>query len=343
MNYIQALKLLDSGNLSGLYILNGEEIFLIDKFIEMFKEKLVSKEFFTMNYTEIDFSNIDIKKIKLDCETAPFFSEKRLVIVKDIDLTKTGISNNETFFEQMYQYIEKIPKTTVLLFIMRGESAFKGKFYKKISSIGHNIDLIKFNDIELFRFIKKRFKLKDIEIKDDIINYIIDRICYLDKNRNKNLYDVENEVKKLTDSLKGKKIEKKDIDEILVDKFEKNVFKLLDCISIKDYNKSITTLMELKKTKNDPFLIFYMIVRYVRNILGVKALKQKTKTIEQISKELKISIFECRKLYTAQERFSLQTLLKYIILCYELESNIKTKQRNIEMELEILISKMIIN
>ena len=30
MNYIQAMKLLDNGELNGIYVLSGEEIFLID-------------------------------------------------------------------------------------------------------------------------------------------------------------------------------------------------------------------------------------------------------------------------------------------------------------------------
>ena len=42
MNYIQAMKLLDNGELNGIYVLSGEEIFLIDRFVELFKENIVS-------------------------------------------------------------------------------------------------------------------------------------------------------------------------------------------------------------------------------------------------------------------------------------------------------------
>ena len=80
MNYIQAMKLLDNGELNGIYVLSGEEIFLIDRFVELFKENIVSKDFFDMNYIEYDFSKIDLQKLKIDCETAPFFSNKRLII-----------------------------------------------------------------------------------------------------------------------------------------------------------------------------------------------------------------------------------------------------------------------
>lgn len=339
MNYIAALKLLDNDTIFGLYILSGDEVFLVDKFIELFKEKILTKEFFDMNYTEMEFSKLDIQKLKLYCETAPFFAKKRLVILKDVDLSKDSISSNKDFFENMYEYIEKIPKTTLLLFATKN-IAFKGKFYKKINSLGHNIELNHFTQIELFKFIKKRFNLKNIKIKDSSINYIIDKIGYLDKSRNKNLYDVENEVKKILNTGK-KEIDIKDIDEILIDKFENSIFKLLDYISVKDYKNSITTLVNLKKSNEDSFLIFYMIVRYVRNLLSVKSLKLKQKTIEQISKEIKISNYECKKLYKTADFFDLKIIFEYITLLYETEVKLKTTTKDIDMLLELLITKMI--
>lgn len=340
MNYLQVMKLLDNGELNGIYVLSGEEIFLIDRFVELFKEKIVSKDFFDMNYIEYDFSKIDLQKLKIDCETAPFFSNKRLIIVNDVNLSKNGISMYKNFFEEMHDYIDKIPSTTVLLFVMKGSLAFRGKFYKQISILGHNIELIRFNEIELFKFIKKRFVLKNIEIKDNVLKYIIDRIGYLDSSREKNLYDVENEVNKLLNSFSRNVLDFKDVDEILVDKFENSIFKLLDTISKKDYKNSIKILIELKKSGEDPFSTFYMIVRYIRNLLGVKVLKLKQKHIDYISKELKISNYECKKLYSVCDNFSVETLCNYIDFTYSVESDIKTKNRDIDLLLEILISKM---
>lgn len=340
MNYTQAMKLLDNGELNSIYVLSGEEIFLIDRFVELFKEKIVSKDFFDMNYIEYDFSKIDLQKLKIDCETAPFFSNKRLIIVNDVNLSKNGISMYKNFFEEMYDYIDKIPNTTVLLFVMKGSLAYRGKFYKQISIIGHNIELVRFNEIELFKFIKKRFILKNIEVKDNVLKYIIDRIGYLDSSREKNLYDVENEVNKLLNSFSKNTLDFKDVDEILVDKFENSIFKLLDMISKKDYKSSIKILIELKKSGEDSFSTFYMIVRYIRNLLGVKVLKLKQKHIDYISKELKISNYECKKLYSVCDNFSVETLCNYIDLTYSVESDIKTKNRDIDLLLELLISKM---
>ena len=246
----------------------------------------------------------------------------------------------KNFFEEMYDYIDKIPNTTVLLFVMKGSLAFRGKFYKQISILGHNIELIRFNEIELFKFIKKRFVLKNIEVKDIVLKYIIDRIGYLDSSREKNLYDVENEVNKLLNSFSRNVLDFKDVDEILIDKFENSIFKLLDMISKKDYKNSIKILVELKKSGEDSFSTFYMIVRYIRNLLGVKVLKLKQKHIDYISKELKISNYECKKLYSVCDSFSIKTLCDYIDLTYSVESDIKTKNRDIDLLLELLISKM---
>ena len=151
---------------------------------------------------------------------------------------------------------------------------------------------------------------------------------------------MENEVNKLLNSFSKDVLDFKDVDEILVDKFENSIFKLLDMISKKDYKNSIKILVELKKSGEDSFSTFYMIVRYIRNLLGVKVLKLKQKHLDYISKELKISNYECKKLYSVCDSFSIKTLCDYIDLTYTVESDIKTKNRDIDLLLELLISKM---
>lgn len=340
MNYIQAMKLLESGNLSKIYVLSGNEIFLVDTFVEMFKQKIVNQEFFDMNYIEYDFSKIDLQKLKIDCETIPFFSNRRLVIIKNVNLTKSGISTYKSFFDEIYDYMDKIPNSTVLLLVMRGETAFRGKFYKEISILGHNIEADRLGDVDLFRFIKKRFTNREIEVKESIIKYIIDRIGYLDASREKNLYDVENELKKILESKNINNLSVDDVDEILVDKFENNIFKLLDCIGKMDNKGAISILRQLIKSGEDPFAIFYMIVRFIRNLLGIKYLKTKQKHIDYISKELKISTYECKKLYATCDNFSINKLCEFFDLAYYTDCSIKTKNTDINLLLEILIFKM---
>lgn len=340
MNYLQSIKLLESGNLNGIYVLSGDEVFLVDTFVEMFKKKIVSPDFFDMNYIEYDFSKVDLQKLKMDCETAPFFSEKRLVILKNVNLTKSGVSTYKSFFEDMYEYINKIPLTTVLVFVMKGETAFRGKFYKEISILGHNIELVKLNEIDLFKFIKKRFNAKNIEVSDKIIRYIMDRIGYLDSSRNKNLYDVENEVKKILEFENINSLTIEDVDSILIDKFENSIFKLMDSIGSKNYSDSMNVLANLIKSGSDPFSIFYMIVRLVRNLLGIKYLKTQNKHLDYISKELKLSTYECKKLYSSCDNFSIETLCDFLLICYDVECNVKTRSVDISLLLEILISKM---
>ena len=69
-------------------------------------------------------------------------------------------------------------------------------------------------------------------------------------------------------------------------------------------------------------------------------MKLKQKHIDYISKELKISNYECKKLYSVCDNFSVETLCDYIDFAYSVESDIKTKNRDIDLLLELLISKM---
>lgn len=50
-----------------------------------------------MNYREYDFSKTDLQKLKSDCETVPFFSNKRLIVINDVNLSKDGVSTHKVF------------------------------------------------------------------------------------------------------------------------------------------------------------------------------------------------------------------------------------------------------
>ena len=59
-----------------------------------------------------------------------------------------------------------------------------------------------------------------------------------------------------------------------------------------------------------------------------------------ISKELKISNYECKKLYSVCDNFSLKSLCYFVDLAYSVEADLKSKNRDIDLLLELLISKM---
>ena len=92
MNVIELEKDLKNKKLNSLYLLYGEEIFLLESNLKKIK-KLFGEMIPGINYIQIDDTNID--SLISDIETPSFGYDKKLIIVKNsglFNIIKQGIN-----------------------------------------------------------------------------------------------------------------------------------------------------------------------------------------------------------------------------------------------------------
>lgn len=306
-----------------IYLVYGEEKYLIDNFSSKIIDKNLKKEYLDFNYNFIDYKkNMDFNIVSDNIETLPLFDNSRIVIINDLDLSKNGISLNKKFTEDLNNYLNKIPDHSILIINSYNDKVFKGKLYKNIEKIGKIINYNKLEYKELSTWIKNFFKENKLDISSDLVDYIIDKSAYLNKDLNKNLYDLNNELLKFNKFSGG--ISKGNIDSIFTSSFESNIFKLTDAVSHRDISKSLEIYSDILKNSDDPFRIFYMIVRLIRNILTVKeSIRIKKRDID-ISREYSISTFEIKKLKGVIKLWKYDNLKKAIHSAYKTEIMLKS-------------------
>ena len=120
MDFSLAKQKLDNNLLSNLILIHGEEKFYIEKYLSLIKERYNAQSF-----DEYELS--DFEKIYSSSETIPMFSDKRLILIDDVDLTKTGISKNKESIDNLLPYIKDIPEYTLIIMTSYG-NVFKSKF-----------------------------------------------------------------------------------------------------------------------------------------------------------------------------------------------------------------------
>ncbi|MDO5719070.1 MAG: hypothetical protein Q4P34_08805, partial [Tissierellia bacterium] len=229
----------------------------------------------------------------------------------------------------------------ILVIISESGKLYKGSFYKAISESSIIIEMKTLNHRELSGFISKIFNSENVKCDRAIIDYIIDRSGYLNKELNKNLYNIENEVKKLISSLgRAKKIKREDVDHLLITDREKNIFKLTDSICTGDLKTAIDSFMSLNEGKEDNYLAFYMIIRLIRNLLNIKILKHLGKDNMSIIKTTKLSKFEFGKLSNFERHFSLEDLKRMHTELYKTEVKLKSSVGSFEENMIYLISEL---
>ena len=321
MNYKDIINDIKNRNIKNIYIFYGKEYYLIENVIKEIK--------LTLNDGMIDF-NLDIidgREITLDnlissVETLPFMDDRKIIILKDFELLK-GKKKNFSDEDEKYftEYIDNIPQTTTLVFVIYGDIDKRKSLVKKISKNGIVFNCDKLSDMDLFKWVKKKFYKNNVIIDNAQIMYFINSEGYLDKSSEKTLSDLENEINKIS-SFVGK---------------ENKVTN--DYIGQKNSSDAMKILNDMLYEGESVFGIFSMIARQFKVIMQVRQLQIQGQTSKKIAESLKLHPFVVGKALKQTKNFSDEVIID--ILNSILESDFKIKNGLIRdtLSIEMLISK----
>lgn len=133
-------KELKNNQIQSLYLLYGEELFLLESCLKKIK-KIFGECIKGINYINIDETNV--KELLSDIETPAFGYEKKLIVVRNAQiLKKEGKRKNEAIAklrnninETIVQNMETIKKSVVLIFV-EDEVDEKQELFKTIDKYG---------------------------------------------------------------------------------------------------------------------------------------------------------------------------------------------------------------
>lgn len=330
MNYKEFMAELFSKKSKGIYLIDSKEEYLKETIIDQAKDLISFPDF---NYIEIKGKK-SLEDIKTAMDTYPIMEDKKVVIWRNIDLSKNNIKDYEEICNLIIDDIENLADFLTFI-IISDESVFKGKFYKAIKKNGNIVEIDRLNNNELVSFIGKRFVKNNKKIKKSYINEIIDRFSYLNKNSQIDLYEVVNTVDKIIANSDKSEVLLEDVHDQLDQVLDLNIFNLTDALSKRDTKTAMNTYLFMAKDIDEIFKIFYMLVRHIRNLIGIKILSKDSYNDSFMQKSLGISSFELRKdksfigNFTLDELFDLQD---FLYTC-----DLKQKSEDFDMNLNMLI------
>lgn len=322
-------------DLKNINLIEGDENFLKEEQVKILKNGLETS-YQDMNLDILSKDDLSYEKVEEISETLPFMDERRLIFVEDLDLSRNKMSQLNFFLDPFLEYMDHFPETTSIVFVAK-DKAFKGKFYKKIEKIGCVLSFQKLDTRELSNFISNRFKEENLKTTPPIIDKIIEYSQYLDKELNKSLIDLNNELDKLFNI--GEEITIDLVEEVFSTAYDTNIFKLMDSISEKNKTLFLRTFQSLILGQKDLFQVFYMMVRQIRNLLFVKEFTRRHISQKLAEKDLKMSSFEFNKLRKVVHLWTFQELMEALHLAYETDLKIKSTP----IADEVLIENFVLN
>lgn len=272
-----------------------------------------------------DGGNLNFQDFKSEIETASMFREKKLVVLKDI-------FSNKDFQEEFLKQGEKFVNSDNIILIYEKKEIDKNnplfKFLKKHSK---SQEFEPLRDQKLKNWVKKEFGKyqaeADPKAMDELINFI-----------GNDLWQMENEIKKLVNYKDGQKIKREDIELLVRPKIETDIFKTIDAISEKKKSRALFLLHQHLEKGDAPLYLLAMINFQFRNLLTIKELIEKNTPYYKIINKSNLHPFIVKKSYQQAQRFTLQQLKKIYQKIFEVDLGIKTGKVEPETGLDMLIA-----
>lgn len=270
-------KDLKMGNLNSLYLLYGEEKFLLEsalkKIIGLFGETLKG-----INYVTIDETNLE--EIIDDLETPSFGFDKKLIVVKNTGLfkketkkkTKKDDENIKTkLLDYLNENFEFIKDSVVLVFVE--DETDKCDLMTFIQKNGVECSFEFQKPIQIQARIKAIANSYKVNIDNPTLSYFIE-CCGI------NMQDLINEIRKLIEYAgEGGIISRDDIDSLSIKKIESVIFDLTDSLGKKQTKQAIDVLRNLILAKEPVQKILITLYNHFKKLYLVKLALKENKDI----------------------------------------------------------------
>ena len=240
-------KELNQGILKNIYILYGEELFLLENALKKIKH-LFGECIKGINYIPIDDTNIS--GIISDIETPAFGYEKKLIIARNSGiLKKEGKRKNAELGkirDRLAEYLEensKLIAESVVLVFVEEDIDNKTNLYKTIDKLGVVCHFEYQKPIQIEKRMKAICHGYKVNISDANLRYFIE-CC------GTNMQELINEIRKLIEYAgENGTIQKEDIDSLCIKKLESVIFDLTDSLGKKETGKALQVLKNLLYAK----------------------------------------------------------------------------------------------
>ena len=330
-------KELKQEKLQGIYLLYGEESYLIETTVKKIK-KIFGELVKGINYIEMDDTNID--QFISDCQTPAFGYAKKLILVKNTQMFKREVKKKGASFavlrDKIIEYLKEnaqsLAQDVVLVWVE--ESVDKGKMLTTMEDIKANIcqfDAVK--PAALFARLKAVCKAYHVTVDDATLTYFIETV-------GTNLQDVMNEIRKQIEYVgENGQITKSTVEELATKQMDSVIFDLTDSLGKKDMKQARIVLANLIAAKEPLQKILITLYNHFKKLYIVKLATSQNRNVGECLNLKPNQTFLLGKYRTQSGYFTLAELKQILQELIWLDSNYKIGKIDLEIGLEATLCR----
>lgn len=289
----------------------GEDSLSLSEELSRWQKAFASKHG-DMNMEELDGARVSPGDVRSAISASPFLGEKRLVVVKDFQVHRKADDK-----KALKEILEQVPDFTILVLA-------ESKIPDKRSS--------------LYKYLVKEATLKPFNRPEGaaLTKWVLDRMKKHGGNMDYsvagilaaivggNLWQLNNEIQKLSLYADGQPITKVMIDELVIGNLDQNIFEMTDRLARKDVAGTLKLFRELHEQGNEAPYLFAMVTRQFRLMLEMKVLHDKGTHPKSIASQMKVHPFVVTNTLKYCRNFSITQLTSSLAQLHVIDRRLKT-------------------
>ena len=309
-----------------MYLLFGEEAYLRKQYMDKLKSAL-SPETDSMNIHYFGGKNLVIGEVIDLAETMPFLAEKRVIVMENTGLFKSG-------GEMLAEYLEH-PAPAAYFIFAESEVDKRCKLYKQVMKQGRAVNFAVQDEMTLKRWTAGLLKKEGLQITERNVEYFLDKT-------GTDMGNIRMELEKLICyCMDCNVVEKDDIDKVCTTRISSHIFDMVTAIGDKQTKKALTLYYDLLALKEPPMRILFLIARQCNTLLQAKELKKKGYDNKTIGAKTGLPGFVAGKYVAQAARFKEVELRRAVEQCVEAEEAVKTGRMKDNLSVELLIMSVL--
>lgn len=315
------------------YVLHGDDTLSRDEALHKLVARLGGTDAAALNLTRLDGRSLTMDELRRHCDTLPFLTDRRLVIVKGLLMRLTG-NAERALRDALLAYLPDLPPTTRLVFVEDRELPKNHPIIKLANKVGDGY--VKAFTTPRGRALARWIRTRVRQAGGDILPQAVETLGAFVGD---DLYRLNNEIQKLVSYTDGQRaITADDVVLLTPDARQANIFDMVDAIGRRDGRTAGRIYHRLLAAGDHPLALLGMITRQFRLMIQVKELAPRLGTAGAIARELRQNPYAIRKILAQSRNYSLDQLRTVYHRLLETDVAIKSGRLAPTLALDLLIA-----
>ena len=323
------------------YVLHGEDELTRSETLKDLSARLGPPELAALNTTVFDGASVTLAELKNACDTIPFMTQRRLVVVQGL-LSRLTFSSSSKKGEQggwkkryldgLADYLTRLPETARLVFVEPIQLAPNHPILRQAreDELGYVRAFVPPKD--LVSWVRRRAEARGGSFSPQAAVALVQAA-----GDDQRLLDQEIE-KLLAYTNRERPVSSEDVALLVPYAQEAVIFDAVDAMGLRDGVKAARLIHNLLDHGNEPLYLLAMIVRQFRLLIQIKELSQEGLDPPAIAKKIKLHPYPTGKLCNQARNFTLEQLERVHHRLLEIDVQIKTGQINTVVALDLLVA-----